>query len=193
MTQLDMFDQFAGRPEQPVGLSAGETPTANQRTATTPRVAPVTGQTTGQTTKRVAKQRVQRNAVSGRTAVLDYVRSTGDRGATREEIAEMTGMRIQTVCGRCSELLNPPDKSRPKLHSNGTTRIGSSGSPASVLYAVELCPRILVDCRTPGCNQYVRADRATVLRFGWSDLVDQTSPTRMNDALGTCPACGGSA
>ena len=37
--------------------------------------------------------------------VLTAIAAAGDRGATRAEIAVATGIKLQTVCGRCNELL----------------------------------------------------------------------------------------
>lgn len=39
-----------------------------------------------------------------RGRVYDYVASRGSTGATRQEIADGLGMKLQTVCGRCGEL-----------------------------------------------------------------------------------------
>lgn len=39
-----------------------------------------------------------------RGQVYDYLVKCGTNGATRQEIADALGMKLQTVCGRCGEL-----------------------------------------------------------------------------------------
>jgi hypothetical protein len=51
-------------------------------------------------------------------------------GATREEIHEMTGLRLQTVCGRANELLKAG-----LVTQAGLCRPGKSGVVAKVLIA----------------------------------------------------------
>jgi hypothetical protein len=38
--------------------------------------------------------------------VLAAIQAAGNRGVTRQEIADATGLKLQTVCGRVNDLLN---------------------------------------------------------------------------------------
>lgn len=64
-----------------------------------------------------------------RAEVLRYVSSQGDRGATRQEIADGLGWKINCVTGRVRELLD----SDALIESESIQRVGSSGKPNSVL------------------------------------------------------------
>lgn len=52
-----------------------------------------------------AANRIAPHAGNMRERVYEFLREAGSRGATRAELAASLGMRLQTVCGRCSELL----------------------------------------------------------------------------------------
>lgn len=66
-------------------------------------------------------------------AVIEFVRARGTFGATREEIAEGTGLRLSCVCGRVRELLDSE-----QLVESDQRRIGSSGKSQSVVTAKEV-------------------------------------------------------
>jgi len=59
----------------------------------------------GSRTSEAAAVRVTRRAPTMREHVRLYLVSRGDYGATRQEIADALGMRLQSVCGRVAELL----------------------------------------------------------------------------------------
>ena len=52
-----------------------------------------------------AAEAIREMAGTLRCKVFVYIVEQGDRGATRQEIADALEMRIQTVCGRVGELL----------------------------------------------------------------------------------------
>ena len=78
-------------------------------------------------------------AESLRGKVLAFIRSRGEQGATREEIAIGMQLKIQTVCGRVSELLGEAKKLKlPKLIYQGSeTRPTSSGCRSKVLKGIK--------------------------------------------------------
>lgn len=57
-------------------------------------------------TSKAAAERIAPEAPTMRAKVLNCIRGAGDRGITRQEIADALPMRIQTVCGRVGELLD---------------------------------------------------------------------------------------
>lgn len=59
----------------------------------------------GSQTSEAAAVRVTQRAPTMREHVRLYVVSRGQYGATRQEIADALGMRLQSVCGRVAELL----------------------------------------------------------------------------------------
>jgi predicted Rossmann fold nucleotide-binding protein DprA/Smf involved in DNA uptake len=63
--------------------------------------------------------------------VFAYVASCGERGATREEVANSTGIKLQSVCSPVLALLR-----EGRLREDGRTRLTSSGSKAAVFIAV---------------------------------------------------------
>jgi len=56
-------------------------------------------------TSEAAAVQVTRRAPTMREHVRLYLVSRGEYGATRQEIADALGMRLQSVCGRVAELL----------------------------------------------------------------------------------------
>lgn len=52
-----------------------------------------------------AAEQIAPVAKTMRAKVLEFIAGRGARGVTRQEIADWTGWRLQTVCGRCNELL----------------------------------------------------------------------------------------
>ena len=77
-----------------------------------------------------AAQAIAEMAPTIRGQVYGAIAKAGPLGATREEIAVRTGLKLQTVCGRCHELLK-----MDLIHDSGQTRPGSSGRAAVVLLA----------------------------------------------------------
>lgn len=63
--------------------------------------------------------------------VLDALRLAGDRGRTNEELAELLGMRIQSVAARRAELV-----AAGRARVTRETRRTSSGRAAAVIVAV---------------------------------------------------------
>jgi hypothetical protein len=64
--------------------------------------------------------------------ILDYVRSQGQHGATRAEIAAATKLLLATACGRVNELVK--DK---RLVDSGRRRKTTTGCKAAVLLTSE--------------------------------------------------------
>jgi len=62
-----------------------------------------------------------------RGRVLEWI-TWQENGATREEIADALNLKLQTVCGRCNELLK-----MGLIFDSGRTRLTSSGRSAVVL------------------------------------------------------------
>ena len=83
----------------------------------------------GVATSQDASQAVAPRASSMRRAVYDCLARHG--ACTREEIADLTGIRLQTVCGRVSEL-----RALALVRKSGERRAGRSGVPAE---CVEVC------------------------------------------------------
>ena len=77
-----------------------------------------------------AAQAIAEIAPTVRGKVYGAIVQAGIQGATREEIAASTGIKLQTVCGRCGELL-----AMALIYDSGQTRPGSSGRAAVVLRA----------------------------------------------------------
>jgi predicted PP-loop superfamily ATPase len=63
-------------------------------------------------------------------AIVDYVTSQHEHGATRFEIHRATGIKYTTVCGRCNELVTDG-----KLLSTKRRRKTDTGATAYVLVA----------------------------------------------------------
>ena len=81
-------------------------------------------------TSRAAADHVAPRVGRLQARVLDYLRSRSD-GATLQEIAEATGIKINSVCGRVSELIDKGLVVRTPL-----TRVNAaSGCEATVLKA----------------------------------------------------------
>jgi len=59
----------------------------------------------GSRTSEAAAVKITRRAPTMREHVRLYLVSRGEYGATRQEIADALGMRLQSVCGRVAELL----------------------------------------------------------------------------------------
>lgn len=56
--------------------------------------------------KREAFRRNRVRSGSQLHQVLDAIQAAGGKGATRPEIADATGLKLSTVCGRVNDLLN---------------------------------------------------------------------------------------
>lgn len=56
-------------------------------------------------TSKAAAESVRPKTVPYRTAIIGYVIGRAELGATREEISEALGIKLQTVCPRVGELL----------------------------------------------------------------------------------------
>lgn len=72
-----------------------------------------------------------------RDRILDYVRSCGARGTTRDEIVTALDIPLATVSGRCAEL-----KFEGLLLENGQTRRTRYDHAASVLVAIGTVARL---------------------------------------------------
>lgn len=83
-------------------------------------------------TKTEAKAAVNMRPRSGtrRMTVLKFIVTAGFTGATRQEIADGTGLPIQSVCGRVHELIEGELVRRTERE-----RIASTGSAQEVLMA----------------------------------------------------------
>jgi hypothetical protein len=77
----------------------------------------------GTPTSRAAAARVEVHAPTLRERVYRAVEAAGRRGLTRQEIADGEGIKLQTVCGRVSELLDPD---LAQLFATRETRNGGS-------------------------------------------------------------------
>lgn len=86
--------------------------------------------THGELTRNESYESEQPVAGGKRQVVLSFVKVRGTHGATREEIADGTGLRLSCVCGRVRELLDTEE-----LAESGTRRIGVSGKACSVVIA----------------------------------------------------------
>ena len=76
-------------------------------------------------------------AVSQAMAVLSYIRAQGEHGATIEEAATALGLRLASVCGRCSDLQGDEAAGVPaRIRDSGQRRATTSGSLAKVWVAV---------------------------------------------------------
>lgn len=62
-----------------------------------------------------------RRRMSVAEIVYQCIVDCGEHGATREEIARLTGLKLSSVCGRVSELLGEP---RPRVVQHGDKRPG---------------------------------------------------------------------
>jgi len=62
-------------------------------------------------------------------AIID----AGRTGATREELAEQTGIRLASICGRVNELLRVG-----LVQEDGRTRLNESNREAAVVTAMEV-------------------------------------------------------
>lgn len=80
----------------------------------------------GAETSRAANEKVARHKGGMRLKILDFLRETGDRGATCEEVELALGMRHQSAGARISEL------KRDGLVRQAGTRKTSSGCQAVV-------------------------------------------------------------
>lgn len=84
-------------------------------------------------TSKAAAKSVAPTKETVRDKILKYIRSRGTDGATIEEIANATGIRIQTVCARRNELDFMGD-----VYDSGVRRTTSSGRYATVWFAIGL-------------------------------------------------------
>lgn len=82
----------------------------------------------GELLRNESYQSILSDLPSSQAKVYQAVAERGERGATREEIAQLTGMKLSSVCGRVKELLDSAE-----LNESPTPRTGSSGKPNSVL------------------------------------------------------------
>ncbi len=58
-----------------------------------------------------------------RAKVYEFIKAQGLKGATRQEVADGTGIAIQTVCPRFCDLIDPPNH-LPLICKNGAERAG---------------------------------------------------------------------
>jgi len=58
-----------------------------------------------------------------RAQVYEFIKAQGLKGATRQEVADGTGIPIQTICPRFCELIKPPHGD-PLICKNGAERDG---------------------------------------------------------------------
>ena len=77
-----------------------------------------------------AAEAIAEMAPTLRGKVYTWLARRGAEGGTREEIAAGLELRLATVCGRCSELVD-----QGLVYDSGTTRSTSSGRQAVVLRA----------------------------------------------------------
>lgn len=68
-----------------------------------------------------------------RMQVLEALVSAGQRGLTRHEIVQVTGIPLSSVCGRVDELIGKGAWAR----ETGKERMGPYGTPNAVVYATE--------------------------------------------------------
>lgn len=99
---------------------------------------PVSNGTAG--SKRAAKA-IKPIRMTQRQRILQFIRTSSVSGRTREDIAWLGGIPIQSVCARCSELLGNPvidgKLSRPVLIKAAPfTRANASGIQVEVLVLV---------------------------------------------------------
>lgn len=78
-------------------------------------------------TKSAAYRKSRPKANARHEMILRFVAECGVRGATREEIANSTGLRLQSVCSPVLTLLQ-----EGRLREDGRKRPTSSGSAAAV-------------------------------------------------------------
>lgn len=144
-TQLDFLDELAEASGIPVRDPKVLTTSATEQNSSGknyPRVVDQhpAGQTCSERNRDNEFRKTARRRLSARERVLECIRMQGAHGATREEIAELTGLKVSSVCGRVAELLKPSPPERPQIKQNGTKRKGphrGSGEQV-VLYAVEV-------------------------------------------------------
>lgn len=68
-----------------------------------------------ETSKRAAR-RIAKDAPSMLERIAAFIRDRGSYGATRNELHEVFGFKIQTLCGRLDDLEGRPDREgRPRL------------------------------------------------------------------------------
>lgn len=70
-----------------------------------------------------------------RAKVFETIARRGARGATRDELSELLGLGIQTICGRCNELLKVGH-----IVDSGRVRASRSGRNQVVLVSVSCAP-----------------------------------------------------
>ncbi|NDC63774.1 MAG: hypothetical protein EBZ59_07295 [Planctomycetia bacterium] len=89
----------------------------------------------GSATSRAAAERVEAKAPSARYLVLKDIRRRGAAGATHEEIALATGIRLDTVKARVHEL-----GMQGVVRALRRTRATTSGSAAMVFVCMSMVP-----------------------------------------------------
>ena len=81
-------------------------------------------------TSEQAAKKVRQHGPTMRQRVLNHLAAQAGRGATIEEVSTDLGMRLQTVCGRVSEL-----RKLGLIEDSGKRRSTESGRPAIVWVA----------------------------------------------------------
>lgn len=113
--------------------------------------------THGEQTRNESYQSEQPVLTGKRLVVLSFVKARGSFGATREEIADGTGLRLSCVCGRVRELLDAES-----LVENGQRRIGMSGKSHAVIIAKGVQDEVTQRHEVPRQSQpHIEADRGT--------------------------------
>ncbi len=84
----------------------------------------------GSDTSKAAAESMEPYAANQRRRVLRVITEAGIHGATREEITNALGARLQAVCGRCKELLDDG-----QIYDSGDRRRNKSGRYAEILVA----------------------------------------------------------
>ncbi len=83
----------------------------------------------GNATQESAAKSIAPHTPTLRERVYDFIRA--NQGATNEEIAYWTGIKLSSVCGRVSEL-----RKLDRIRDSGMTRAGASGVKAKIWRAV---------------------------------------------------------
>jgi len=84
----------------------------------------------GELTQQAGADAIAPAAIHLRHRILNYIRACGPGGATIEEIARVTGLKICTVCGRVGEL-----KTLNLIRDSGMRRAAASGVAVKVWIA----------------------------------------------------------
>ena len=102
------------------------------------RIEPAAPYAIGSETSRAAAVAIDRNAENIRGRILDYIRSCGIYGATREEIENTLHLTGNTVRPRIKELLGETKKHEtPMIERAKHMRKSRSGLSVEVLVAID--------------------------------------------------------